>query len=172
MIRIIAAMALLMVLVSAGAVYNLKEATERLEERKRELSRNILKDQEAIKVLKAEMAYLSRPERLQKLADRFLNLRPMENVQLAASLEDISGRDGEFELVGYPVDSFPLLLPREKPQERRANPNRRDIYLTRGQERQVHYPAPPKVQAESKSAPAQHSKSFYERILTKLEKHN
>ncbi|MBT6329295.1 MAG: hypothetical protein HOJ34_05885, partial [Kordiimonadaceae bacterium] len=53
MIKIFAAFALLTVMISTASVYNLKQATYDLEEKKRDISAQILKDREAIKVLKA-----------------------------------------------------------------------------------------------------------------------
>ena len=161
MIRIVASFAVLLVMVSAGAVYNLKEATEQLEERKRELAGKILEDKAAIKVLRAEMAYLSRPERLQRLSDRFLALKQTENLQLTSSLDDIAGR-GEVRTTRLPADNFQLLLPQAKPEQ---VPDK-------------YYTAPVKVaerrdemQAAVKKKPEQAPrKSFFERIMVKLDK--
>ncbi|PCI47400.1 MAG: hypothetical protein COB49_07240 [Alphaproteobacteria bacterium] len=118
MIRIVAGFFILMVMISAGTVYSLKETTERLEARKMQLSALILKDRAAIRVLRAEMAYLSQPERLQKLSRRFLALAPLRSYQMADNMNGIAGR-GDFKRLSYPVDEFPLLLPREKPAFRK-----------------------------------------------------
>ena len=114
MIKVVASFFVLMVMISAGTVYSLKETTERLEARKNQLSASILQDRAAIKVLRAEMAYLSQPERLQKLSRRFLDLVPSRSYQMAGGVNRIKGRE-DFKLVSLPVDEFPQLLPQEKP---------------------------------------------------------
>ncbi|NOZ42009.1 MAG: hypothetical protein GXP02_02400 [Alphaproteobacteria bacterium] len=118
MIRVVAVFFIMMVMISVGTVYSLKETTQRLQARKQQLSANILKDRAAIKVLRAEMAYLSQPARLQKLSRRFLALSPARPDQLAKSVSMIASRDSgpeKFKPASAPVDAFPLLLPRERP---------------------------------------------------------
>ena len=115
MIRIVAGFFVLMVMISAGTVYSLKETTERLEARRQQLSAQILIDRSAIKVLRAEMAYLSQPKRLQKLSQRFLALSPTRPYQMASSVTAIAGRDG-VQRASLPVDEFPVLLPQKKPR--------------------------------------------------------
>lgn len=114
MIKVVASFFVLMVMISAGTVYSLKETTERLEAHKHQLSASILQDRAAIKVLRAEMAYLSQPARLQKLSRRFLDLVPSRSYQMAGGVSRITGRS-DFKLVSLPVDEFPQLLPQEKP---------------------------------------------------------
>ncbi len=164
MIKVVAGFFVLMVMISAATVYSLKETTKRLEARKLELAAKILKDRNAIKVLRAEMAYLSQPDRLQKLSDRFLALVPSHSDQMVASVNSVAGRD-EVRLVSLPVDAFPLLLPQEKP-----------VFQKRRFDRKMHLaaaPAAPVVKAE-KIAKAEKAEtkvkkaSFYERISTKL----
>jgi len=120
MIKVVVSFFVLMVMISAGTVYSLKETTTRLEARKHKLSAQILKDRAAIKVLRAEMAYLSQPERLQKLSARFLALAPAGWAQMAGAVNAISVREeggaDQRKLVSFPVDEFPLLLPRKKPK--------------------------------------------------------
>ncbi|MFC7049026.1 cell division protein FtsL [Emcibacter nanhaiensis] len=161
MIRIVASLAVLLVMVSAAAVYNLKEATEQLEERKRELASQILEDKAAIKVLRAEMAYLSRPERVQRLSERFLALKQTENLQLASSLDDVSGRS-EVRTASLPADNFRLLLPQAKPE---AVPDKYRTAPVRVAER----PGVIQARAEVKKEQAPR-KSFFERIMVKLDK--
>ncbi len=59
------------------AMYQLKYDVVALEEKLAERTREILTYQESIHVLKAEWAYLNTPARLQELAERHLDLRPV-----------------------------------------------------------------------------------------------
>lgn len=117
MIKIFAAFAVLTVMISTVSVYNLKQATDGLEKKKRDISAQILKDRGAIKVLKAEMAYLSRPERLERLSRRHWVLDNTEPTQLAQDLSQLTVRDN-VQMVNMPVDNFRILLPRQKPDPR------------------------------------------------------
>lgn len=164
MIKIFAAFAVLTVMISTASVYNLKQATEDLEERKRNISADILKDREAIKVLRAEMAYLSRPERLERLSRRHLVLDTPLTDQITTDLSDLTVREN-MQLANLPVDNFQLLLPRQKP-----DPNA----VKRGS-RQTRNPVIVSVAANddisSKQEKEENQKepmSLYDRILAKI----
>ena len=162
MIKIFAAFAILTVMISTASVYKLKQTTYDLEEKKRDISAQILKDREAIKVLKAEMSYLSRPERLERLSRRHLALDATETEQLAADLSALTVR-GNVQMVNLPVDNFQLLLPRQKPELRRVRNNNENIRLaslTEAAEKQ-------EIQAEERREESG-QKSLYDRILAKL----
>ncbi len=158
MIKVVASFFLLMVMISAGTVYSLKQATEQLDARKQRLSADILKDRMAIKVLRAEMAYLSQPERLQKLSTRFLALLPTSSYQMATTLNSIAGREGA-ELASLPVDEFPMLLPREKPAFDKKKYNSSMVLA-----------AFPLDKAGDQKKPKAKKPNFYQRISHKLEK--
>ena len=64
------------------AVYQLKYEVQRLEVRLGAVNRQILADQEAIQVLKAEWSYLNQPAHLAQMAQRFLSLEPMQIQQM------------------------------------------------------------------------------------------
>ena len=64
-----------LIVVSYG-LYNLKYEVEDLQDHANGLRAQMDEDHRAIKVLQAEWAYLSRPDRLQKLSQRFLILEP------------------------------------------------------------------------------------------------
>ncbi len=64
-----------LVVVSYG-LYNLKYEVEDLQEHANGLKAQMEEDRRAIKVLEAEWAYLSRPDRLQRLSSKFLELQP------------------------------------------------------------------------------------------------
>ena len=165
MIRIFAAIAVLTVMISTASVYNLKQATYDLEEKKQDISAQILKDRQAIKVLKAEMAYLSRPDRLERLSRRHLVLDATKNEQLVVDLNELTVR-GDVQMANMPVDNFQLLLPRQKPnpltfvkineKQNKAADVRLASYANSDEKQNVIL----------KKEPEQ--KSLYERILAKI----
>lgn len=82
----------------AGAVgfglFQLKHEVQALEDEMFRLNRNIVAEQQAIHVLKAEWSYINQPQRLQALAARHLDLQPMKPVQLGG-LADLPMRGAE-----------------------------------------------------------------------------
>jgi hypothetical protein len=64
------------------AVYQLKYEVQRLEDRLARVNRQILADQEAIQILKAEWSFLNQPAHLADLARRFLALEPVQSRQM------------------------------------------------------------------------------------------
>jgi hypothetical protein len=99
----IAALALTAV-VSYG-LYELKYKVQGLERHYTDLSRELLEEQDAVHVLKAEWSYLSRPYRVQKLANRFLPLQHTSPTQFA-QFKDLPLR---------PALEGPLPSPRRRP---------------------------------------------------------
>ncbi|MCC3861374.1 cell division protein FtsL [Pseudemcibacter aquimaris] len=165
MIKIFVTFTILTVMISTAAVYNLKQGTYDLEEEKRNISAQILKDREAIKVLKAEMAYLSRPERIERLSRRHLALETASNDQMVATVTTLTKREN-VQVVSLPVDNFQLLLPRQKP-----NPNAKSSYrpAPSNTERVVAIDYSQKQQQqELKQEEKNETKSLYERILAKI----
>lgn len=55
----------------------------------RGLNRSILREQDSIRVMHAEWAFLNQPSRLQALTDQFTKLRPIAPAQMIASAADL-----------------------------------------------------------------------------------
>ena len=105
----------LTVAVSYG-IYEIKYDVIELEQELGRLNQELIAEREAVKVLKAEWSYLNRPERLERLAARYLELGPAP-VRGLASLDElprrpVPGAKGEAALV--PSVAVPP-LPRAKP---------------------------------------------------------
>jgi len=106
-----------LVLAAAAGLYGLKHRVEERRESVESLEQQILRDSEAIRVLKAERAYLTTPSSLESLAREYLTVRPVRAAQIAPSLAMLPFRGP-----GRP-DSGPLasarhgesLQPRVKP---------------------------------------------------------
>ena len=84
MIRISMVFWLAAIAVAAIFLYELKHEVQDLEDQLAEVHGEILRDQEAIQVLKAEWSYLNRPARIAELADRYLELKPLDAKQIAS----------------------------------------------------------------------------------------
>ncbi len=114
MIRLAACIWSVVAVVMAVMVFQMKYAVQELEGDLAEVNAQILEDQEAIHVLRAEWSYLNRPERIAGLAERFLGLDPEVEPQ-RVSLNDLGDLPLRLEgVVVRPADAGPL-LPREKP---------------------------------------------------------
>jgi len=75
-------------------IYQQKHETRQLEARAAELSREIAEETRALSVLRAEWTYLTRPERLERIARDRMGLEPVKPDQIK-SFADIAGpRDG------------------------------------------------------------------------------
>ena len=82
--RWITMVTLLLLLGVSYGLYQLKYRVEGLQHRAEQLNSQIADDRRAIKVLGAEWAYLTRPQRLQRLSGEFLPLIPVHADQIAA----------------------------------------------------------------------------------------
>ena len=74
MFKLFNALLVFTVLVSGFVLYSLEHATRGVEREMARLTADIAKEQEAIKLLRAEWSSLTRPERLQRLAKQYLKL--------------------------------------------------------------------------------------------------
>ena len=111
----IAALALT-VAVSYG-LYEVKYEVQRLEREYAGLSRELLQEQDAVHVLKAEWSYLSRPERVHDLARRFLNVQPVTSRQIVHLGDLPIRRQEKLDAVGAggPALATPLDRPEQVP---------------------------------------------------------
>ena len=76
---------LLLLLLSLGVfagIYKIKVETWQLKRKARILERSIAKEERAILVLRADWAYLTRPERIERLARKHLGMRPVKPGQI------------------------------------------------------------------------------------------
>lgn len=75
------------VLASAFVLYSLEHQTRNAEREIAHLESAIRDERESIKLLEAEWSNLTRPERLQKLAEEHLHMKPVTQLQLIEESE-------------------------------------------------------------------------------------
>lgn len=78
---------LFLVVLAGTGLFLVKHEVQDLEEKLARYDEDIAKDREAIHVLRAEWAYLTQPDRLSKLAQRHLGLKPPAAGQIVESLD-------------------------------------------------------------------------------------
>lgn len=78
-------------LIGASSAFLFKTSYEvqSLQGELRGLNRSILREQDSIRVMHAEWAFLNQPSRLQALTDQFTKLRPIAPTQMLASAADL-----------------------------------------------------------------------------------
>lgn len=103
MLRLFNAGLVIISLVAAGLLYNMKYEVQSYRLAVGKLERQLASEREAIQVLKAEWSYLNRPERLQRLAEQYTSLRPVRLEQIV-TVEKLPGRPMEL----TPEQNLPL----------------------------------------------------------------
>ncbi len=82
MIRLGTILWALLVAASGYAMFQIKYEVVQLEDELARVNRQIVADNEAIRVLNAEWSFLNQPARLDRLAKRYLGLGPIATAQL------------------------------------------------------------------------------------------
>lgn len=77
-----------LVVVLSIALYNIKYRAEEQEAAVRALHHEIGDERESLRVLRAEWGYLTQPDRIQTLAERHLDLEPLQASQIV-TFEDM-----------------------------------------------------------------------------------
>ncbi len=98
--------AIFLVLIAFGGLFYMKYMVEEKEQQLAEIKAQYLADQKALRVLKAEWAYLNSPEYLQTMAEKYLMLKPLGSKQVVAWFDEVPNR---------PYDSPALVIALQKP---------------------------------------------------------
>ena len=120
MIKLLHVVAIGALVSSALYAYSIKYETTLQAEQLQKLKAKAQREREAIAVLKAEWQFLNRPERLQALADRHLDLQPLQITQIVR-LSDIPNRGPKVDSIGRKLEDLGLGLPTETPRDRKSN---------------------------------------------------
>jgi hypothetical protein len=90
---------------SATYAYTIKYETLYHGEELARLTLQVRKEREAIAVLKAEWQHLNRPDRLQALSERYLQLQPLASTQLVR-FSDIPNRGPKVDDIGKKIEAL------------------------------------------------------------------
>lgn len=120
MIKLLHVVAIGALVSSALYAYTIKYETTLEAEQFQKLKAKTQRERDAIAVLKAEWSYLSRPDRLQALADSHLDLQPF-SVGQVVRLSDIPERGPKVDTIGRKLEDLGLGLPTETPRDRKAS---------------------------------------------------
>ena len=118
MIRFIHIIAIFGLIASAGYAYSIKYDSLYQAEQVAKLKTKLQKERDAVAVLKAEWHLLNRPDRLQAVAERHLDLQPL-NVQQLARLSDLPNRPPRADEIGRKLEALGLLQPTATPKDAR-----------------------------------------------------
>ena len=91
----------------------------------------IHRERDAIAVLKAEWQLLNRPDRLQAIADKHLDLQPLHVHQLAR-MSDLPNRPPPADEIGRKLEALGLLDPTETPKGKQSGDARTPSTRTPG----------------------------------------
>lgn len=106
MIRIIHLIAIALLIGSAAYAYSTKYETLYYAETLAKLKSKVQRERENVAIAKAEWAMLTRPDRLQKMVDKHLDLQPMTIAQMAR-LADIPNKGSKDE-IGMKLEALGL----------------------------------------------------------------
>ncbi len=102
---------------SAVYAYSIKYETMLFSAQIGKTTRAIEREHDTIGRLRAEWAYLSRPERIQALADKHLDLQPLALSQIVR-LNDLPDRAAPVDTIGRKLEALGLAAPTATPQDR------------------------------------------------------
>lgn len=105
MMRFVHLLAITILVASAGYAYSIKYETLYYAETLTKLKAKLQREREAIAVSKAEWALLTRPDRLQRMVERHLDLQPMSIAQLAR-LSDLPNRPQRSDVIAAKLDAL------------------------------------------------------------------
>jgi hypothetical protein len=105
LIRLLHIMAITGLIASAAYVYSIKYDTLYYAEEIAKLKVKLRQEHDAIAVNKAEWALLTRPDRLQRLADKVADLQPMVITQLAR-FSELPARPAKQDEIGAKLEAL------------------------------------------------------------------
>ena len=115
MIRFLNILAIAALIGSAVYAYTIKYETIYRAEQINKLKHEIQAERDAIGVLRAEWAHLARPERIQELATKYLDLQPLSLAQVVAT-SAIADKTVRVDSIGRKLETLGLGEPTNTPR--------------------------------------------------------
>lgn len=116
MLRILNVLAVLALLGSAAYAYQIKYETIYYAEQLVKMRHAIDRERDTIGVLRAEWAHLIRPERVQALAAKFLDLQAPSLAQIVRA-NDLPAKAAKVDAIGRKLEALGLGEPTNTPQD-------------------------------------------------------
>jgi hypothetical protein len=116
MLRLLNLFAILALVGSAIYAYSIKYETIFHAEKIAELKHRIKTEEDAISMAKAEWAHVTRPERVQLLADKLLDLQPLALTQIV-SPEALPEKGMRVDEIGRKLEALGLAEPTNTPHD-------------------------------------------------------
>jgi cell division protein FtsL len=107
MLRFLNVAAILALVGSAVYAYSIKYQTILRAEQITKMKHKVKAEQDAIAVLRAEWSFLTRPERVQQLADAHLDLKPLAVGQIVAA-QSLPEKQDRVDSIGRKLDALGL----------------------------------------------------------------
>ena len=115
MIKLLHVIAIGALVSSAVYAYSIKYETTLAAEQLQKMRAKTQRERDAIAVLKAEWQFLNRPDRIQTLADRHLDLQAFSATQVVKASE-IPNRGPKVDAIGRKLEDLGLGVPTETPK--------------------------------------------------------
>jgi cell division protein FtsL len=115
MVRILNLLAVMALIGSAIYAYSIKYETIYHAERIVKLKHEIKAEQDQIGMLRAEWAHLTRPERIQALADKLLDLQPVALTQIVGA-DALPSKAQKIDSIGRKMELLGLTEPTNTPR--------------------------------------------------------
>ncbi len=115
MIKLLHVIAIGALVSSAVYAYSIKYETTLAAEQLQKMRAKTQRERDAIAVLKAEWQFLNRPDRIQTLADRHLDLQAFSATQVVKA-SDIPNRGPKVDAIGRKLEDLGLGVPTETPK--------------------------------------------------------
>ena len=119
MIRFLNVLAIAALVSSAVYAYTIKYETIYRAEQISKLKREIQTERDGIGVLRAEWSHLARPERVQELATKYLDLQPLSLTQIVAA-NAIPEKAARVDTIGRKLETLGLGEPTNTPRGKTA----------------------------------------------------
>lgn len=119
MIKLLHVIAIGALVSSAVYAYSIKYETTLATEHLQKLKSKTQRERDAIAVLKAEWQFLNRPDRVQMLAERHLDLQPFMVTQVVKP-SDVPNRGPKVDTIGRKLEDLGLGMPTETPRNTKA----------------------------------------------------